>query len=493
MLGCLLIVVLLFSMMHKVMCMKVSQLIQGGMGIGVSDWKLARSVCLAGQTGFVSSTAIDLVLVRRLQEGDTGGDVLRGLSAFPDQQVAERLIKRYYIEGGKAKGTAYVAKPMVSDQSSRQLEELIIAASFVEVYLAKEGHDGMVGVNFIHKIQSPLLPALYGAMLAGVDIVAVGAGIPLEIPKVIDGLCQGLPVQFTLHVHEAKQQHYLTFNPQKVLSEVYIPEKRPLFFPIVSSVTLATMLVKKSKGKVDGLIIEAPSAGGHNAPPRGALKLDEHGEPEYGKRDEINIEAIKSLGVPFWLAGSYGSPENFSEALASGAQGVQLGTLFAFCEESGLRDDLKLEVLKKCQQSTAEVYQDPVASPTGFPFQVLSLEDTISEQDVYKDRCRQCDLGYLREAYERSNGRVGWRCKAEDPQEYVKKGGRLEDTVGRKCLCNSLAANIGLAQVRKVNGSQLSAEPPLITCGKDLSSITTLLGNQRKSYKAAQVIDYVLG
>ena len=46
------------------------QIIQGGMGIGISHWKLAREVSLTGQLGVVSGTAIDNVLARRLQNGD---------------------------------------------------------------------------------------------------------------------------------------------------------------------------------------------------------------------------------------------------------------------------------------------------------------------------------------------------------------------------------------------------------------------------------------
>ena len=51
-------------------------IIQGGMGIAVSGWKLARAVSAEGQLGVVSGTALDGVLVRRLQLGDPEGDVL---------------------------------------------------------------------------------------------------------------------------------------------------------------------------------------------------------------------------------------------------------------------------------------------------------------------------------------------------------------------------------------------------------------------------------
>jgi nitronate monooxygenase len=183
----------------------------------------------------------------------------------------------------------------------------------------------MVGINFLHKIQAPLLPSFYGAILAGVDVVIVGAGIPFEIPKILDDLVRGESVELKLHVRTTTtgQSHKLTFDPKIVYDDVRPSLKRPLFFPIVSSATLAAVLVKKCEGQVDGLIVEGPTAGGHNAPPRGLTKFDSKGEPIYGPRDLIDLDAIKSFGLPFWLAGSFGSPEKLKHAQASGATGVR--------------------------------------------------------------------------------------------------------------------------------------------------------------------------
>jgi len=469
--------------------MKLPQIIQGGMGMGVSDWRLARAVSSRGKVGVVSGAALDLILARRLLLGDPGGHMRRALAAYPDPSTSRRLIDRYFVDGGKPPDRPFAAKPMVGHKLSQHLEELLIAANFVEVFLAKEGHGGMVGINYLHKIQPPLLASLYGAMLAGVDIVIVGAGIPLDIPGILDGLVQSEPVDLKLHVAEAEsgRTHKVSFNPGNFVEKAPPSLRRPLFFPIVSSTTLAAIMVKKCRGKVDGLIIEEPSAGGHNAPPRGHTELSPEGEPVYGPRDVIDLEAIKSLGIPFWMAGSFGSPEKLAQALAAGAAGVQVGTLFAFCDESGLREDLKREMITRCQIETPSVFTDPIASPTGFPFKVLSISDTQSEADVYAKRHRQCDLGYLREAYERPDGTLGWRCPAEDPELYVRKGGALEDTVGRKCLCNGLMANIGLAQVRSDTGEEL----PLLTCGDELSGILQVLGSGETSYTASDVIDFL--
>ena len=160
------------------------------MGAGVSDWLLARSVSLRNQIGVVSGTALDVILARRLQLGDPDGHMQRALKAFPDQGAARRIIDRYYIAGGKPADQPFARKPMVGHKSNRDLDQLMVASGFAEVFLAKEGHDGLVGINFLHKIQAPLLATIYGAMLAGVDIVLVGAGIPLEIPRVLENFSQ---------------------------------------------------------------------------------------------------------------------------------------------------------------------------------------------------------------------------------------------------------------------------------------------------------------
>lgn len=460
------------------------------MGLGVSDWRLARAVSVRKQLGVVSGTALDLIFVRRLQQGDLDGNMRRGLAAFPDAKMAQSIIDQYYIPGGKENGEPYANKAMVGHKPSRSIQELLVVANFVEVFLAKQGHDGLVGINFLHKIQTPIMPSLYGAILAGVDVVIVGAGIPLQIPSIIDNLCRGEAAEFDLYVQgeEGSGGHKLFFDPADVMGDTCEVLPRPLFLPIVSSTTLAMVMVKKCKGQVDGLIIEGSSAGGHNAPPRGKAVFSEEGEPLYGPRDEVDLEQIRRLGLPFWLAGSYGRPEELQKAIDAGASGVQVGTIFAFCEESGLRGDIKSDVIKSCHQGRVQIKTDPIASPTGFPFKVISIPETLSEEEDYTRRHRMCDLGYLREAYELPNGSVGWRCRAENPKNYVKSGGKLEDSVGKKCLCNGLMANIGLAQIR----SDAYQELPLVTCGDDLEGIQRLSSLKDPLYTSADVIDFLL-
>ncbi len=234
---------------------------------------------------------------------------------------------------------------------------------------------------------------------------------------------------------------------------------------------------------------EHRAAGGHNAPPRGEPRLNDRGEPIYGQRDEVDLAAFRSIGPPFWLAGSYGTPERVVEALEAGAAGVQVGTAFAFSKESGLRDDIRRHVLELSRETVPDVFTDPVASPTGFPFKVLCLDGSISDPAVYDRRTRRCDLGFLRHAYEKPDGSLGWRCPAELPEVYVRKGGDLTDTVGRKCICNGLMATIGLGQVR--TGGE--TEPPIVTCGDDVGSVSRfLLSPEANGYSAKDVVDYLL-
>jgi nitronate monooxygenase len=70
----------------------------------------------------------------------------------------------------------------------------------------------------------------------------------------------------------------------------------------------------------------------------------------------------------------------------------------------------------------------------------------------------------------------------------VAHGGKLEDTLGRKCLCNALLANIGHAQVRP-NGA---LEPALVTVGDDLNKVARFLAPGRTTYTAADVVEHLL-
>lgn len=460
------------------------QIIQGGMGVAISNWVLAQAVSRTGQLGIVSGTGIDNLLVRRLQDGDPDGHTRLALAAFPDQERAQKAIKDYFVEGGLQPGTPYKRVPMPTATNQRVAWGLAILGSFVETWLAKQGHSNPVGLNLLTKLQLHTMPAMYGAMLAGADCVIMGAGIPREVPGALDAFAQGQPYTFRVDVKgEGDPSAPVTLDPAEYgFGGVQL--KRPDFYPIITSHVLANVLVKKATGSIQGFVIEGPTAGGHNAPPRGQTTYDERGQPIYGERDIADLSEMRKLGLPFWLAGGSGSPEALQKALAEGAAGIQVGTLFAYCAESGMLPSTRERVLQAVRDGQASIFTDPLASPTGFPFKVVELEGTLSEPELYAARKRVCDIGYLREAYWDEKGKVGLRCAAEPVEDYVRKGGKLEDTVGRKCLCNALMADAGYPQLQK--HGQL--EQPLITSGDDVVK----LSRWRAGYTAGDVVKYLL-
>lgn len=465
--------------------------IQGGMGVAVSAWQLARAVSLTGQLGVVSGTALDIVLLRRLQAGDVGGHMRRALDQFPFPEMVERILTRYFRPQGMSARDRFEADQVIPPEPTQEQLERLVVANFVEVFLAKEGHDGYVGINFLEKIQTPTLASLFGAMLAGVDYVLMGAGIPRAIPGVLDRMVNGEAVELPLHVAGAvsEQEFVSRFDPLGFCGGELPWLERPKFLAIVASASLANVLARKASGRVDGFVVEGPTAGGHNAPPRGPQHLNDRGEPVYGPRDAVDLDVMRGLGIPFWLAGSYGSPDGLHAALQTGAAGIQVGTAFAFCDESGLPRETKEQIVQMCRAGTVDVVTDPLASPTGFPFKVLQLPGSLAEQSVYEQRQRLCDLGFLRQGYRKPDGTLGWRCPGEPIAAYLRKGGSIEDTCGRKCVCNGLVAAIGLGQ-RRAQGTE---EPALFTCGDDVRSITRFLPTpQATQYSAADVVDYLL-
>jgi NAD(P)H-dependent flavin oxidoreductase YrpB (nitropropane dioxygenase family) len=461
-------------------------LIQGGMGIAVSGWPLARAVSLTGQLGVVSGTAIDTVFARRLQDHGVDESLQLVLDQFPVPAVVDEVLARYAATR-REPTTPYLPVPMLTHRNVRRSIDLLVLASFVEVAMAKQGHDGIIGINLLTKVQIPTGPSLFGAILAGVDYVLMGAGVPTHIPGVLEDLAQGRRVELPLSVvgeHETGVSPSLAFDPTR-----YLPAHslhRPRFVGIVSSHVLATALAKRSNGPVDGFVVERPSAGGHNAPPRGKLVLDADGNPEYGERDRVDYEVLREMGLPFWIGGGITSPQHVRDAFAEGASGVQVGTMFAYCQESGMEPGLRAEVLEEIRHGSVEVATSTRASTTGYPFKVASVEGTTSEPQVLEARERKCDLGYLREAYVDESGKIGYRCPGEPVDAYIRKGGSIEETVGRQCLCNGLMAACGLGQVR----SDGTREPPVVTSGDCINELRSIM-TDGTDYSARDVISFL--
>jgi len=463
------------------------------MGVGVSTWRLARSVAEAGERigrpvlGVVSGTGLAITTVLRLRKGDS--DTRRALEAFPVPDFAQGIIERCWLNTDRSARFRLPPKPEIlvsgSDERKADLAKLLIVANFAEVWLARQGHGGPIGINYLEKIQLPRLPEIFGAMLGGVDYVLMGAGIPNQVPGVLDDLAGWKEASYKLDV-AGSEKYVLSFDPKTIIPERYrTPLTRPRFLAIVSHHVLAQALALKATGDVDGFVVEGPIAGGHNAPARGK-EISESGEPVYGERDKPDLAKIRGLGKPFWLAGGYASPEKLAEAKSTGAAGIQVGSAFALCDESGLRDDIKRDLKRKSYSGDIEVMANPAVSPSGFPFQVVSLEGSLSDPVVYGARKRSCSMGYLVEAYRKTRGGIGFRCPAEPVKAHVKKGGDADSTQGRVCICNGLAA-------ASIDGhSKAASEPPIITLGKDHSFIRSMVSSADGSYASEDVIRSIL-
>ncbi|MEU6819940.1 nitronate monooxygenase [Streptomyces atriruber] len=542
---------------------ELPQVIQGGMGVGVSGWRLARAVSSVGQLGVVSGTALDALLTRRLQLGDPDGDVRRALAAFPVPELAAAVLDRFYVEGGVAAGERLRTQPMLRIERGEQAELLTVLGNFVEVWLAKEGHEGPVGINYLEKVQLGLAPGMFGAILAGVDCVLVGAGVPGHVPELARRLARMEPVTVRVRLDGAEEAYDHRFDPaallgragfrmgvdtgmdeggcrcggggegagcrgaaapaegegevparaqvQDVRIESLAPTERPALAPsppsparpslrslrslqrpdvlaIVSLPLLAAYLTRDEATTPDGFVIETHGAGGHSAPPRGALQLDAAGEPVYGPRDHPDLAKMAAIGIPFWLAGGAAHPERVAAARALGAAGVQVGSAFALCEESGLQPGLRDALRTRARAGTLKVRNDPSASPTGFPFKVAELAGTLSDPAVRSARRDVCDLGYLRVPYRTAKGAIGYRCPAEPEAAYRRKGGSATDTEGRLCLCNGLLSTVGLGQ-RHPSGRD---EPPVVTLGQDLGFLTDL-SPDGGPYRAVEVVEWLTG
>jgi NAD(P)H-dependent flavin oxidoreductase YrpB (nitropropane dioxygenase family) len=258
---------------------------------------------------------------------------------------------------------------------------------------------------------------------------------------------------------------------------------------IVSSNTLAKYLLREEKKSPNGFIIESPTAGGHNAPPRGSLTLNEDGEPIYGERDEVGLLGIAKLGHPFWLAGNFktadgkmqqaSTPEGLRASKIQGAKGIQVGSIFALCEDSGFVPEARHELVDQALGDGIKVVTSATASSTGYPFKVAQLEGTLSDEEVYKGRKPVCDLGFLCDSHIK-DGKVIFSCPAEPVDKHLKKGGQLADTIARLCLCNGLLATVGLGQVRinRATGEEYH-EPPVFTLGDGVNEAVRGIAGDR--------------
>ena len=491
--------------------------IQGGMGVAVSDYRLARATGRSA-VGIFSGTAIAEVLSRRLQDGDPTGEMREALATFPNQAIADRALRLFFQEHGErphGQSLWYRQLPMFN-HNTRETSitvDMTVLGAYAEAYLARigAGPNGKTGLNLLTKLDRPNMHVLAGAMMGGIDVAIMGAGIPDQIPELIHKIKhnQGEPI---LHGIHTQGQGPSRFAMPLDLGR-YAPDldtmNHPAFLAIITHHDLARRMSEQEFAP-DGYVIEAPTAGGHNAPPRGSAK-NERGEPVYTEQDLADLSQMLEMGLTFWLAGQRGTHEDYEDALLSGARGVQVGTAFALAQESGWDPELKRRIIDEiASESGLDVYTDPNASPSGFPIKVGRVSGTVSDADVYAARQRICDIGHLRTAHHGvdAHGKptIGYQCTAEPMEDYLRKVGAAElppehpkrrvammRTDGSVCLCNALLAAAGFPRVR--DGV---AEPAMVTIGDDANRFLHLINTDEsghfdpyKPVTAERVLHYI--
>ena len=321
------------------------RIIQGGMGVAISGWQLARAVALTGQLGVVSGTALEVVCARRLQQGDLGGDVRRALAHFPVPGVADRILRtllrgrRQGRHGAVPAGAAVQPAAVAGARRAHHRRQLRRG-------VPRQGGPRRPGrhqlpaqdraadpVRLLRRDARRRRPRADGRRQPGRPARAAGRGWPATSRS----SCRSGSRAPT----SADGDHRRRGSTRRRVRQAGPPRppRRPRFDAIVASVDLADGARRGPRDPAGRLRRGGLEAGGHNAPPRGPRRLDAAGPTRLRRTRRGRSPAMAGVGLPFWMAGSYGTPAGLARAVAAGAAGVQVGTAFAYCQESGMADE----------------------------------------------------------------------------------------------------------------------------------------------------------
>jgi nitronate monooxygenase len=256
-------------------------IIQGGMGVGISLSGLASAVANEGGVGVISSVALG-VLDR-------------------DNQMKFREANIHFLRK--------------------------------EIRKAKKLSNGVIGLN-IMVAMSDYDNLLECAIEEEVDIVFLGAGLPLRFPK--------------------------SFSLDKIKTQIV---------PIVSSAR-ATQLIfqywEKNFGRIpDAVVVEGPLAGGHLG-----FKIHQIDDPDF-TLEKIIPEVIAVIQtyeehlnkeIPVIAAGGIFTGADIAKYLEMGAKGVQMATRFVATHECDASDEFKQSYIN-CKKEDITIIESPVGLP----------------------------------------------------------------------------------------------------------------------------------
>lgn len=287
------------------LCAKIP-VIQGGMGVGISLSRLAGSVAANGGIGVISAAQIGF------REPDFA------------KHPMEANLRAIKSEIDKARAIA---------------------------------NGGIIGINIMVASRGYEEYAKAAAD-AGIDLIISGAGLPVDLPKYVQGT-------------------------------------KTKIAPIVSSVKSLTVICKMWDRKYhrlpDLIVIEGPKAGGHLGFSREELDIitDETYEEEIKKM----IDKVRSIAgeagkeIPVVVAGGIFDRNDMNHALELGADGVQMGTRFVTTYECDASDAYK--------QTYIDVKKEDIRiikSPVGMPGRAI-YNSFIAKREQEKEKisaCYQC-------------------------------------------------------------------------------------------------------
>jgi nitronate monooxygenase len=267
-------------------------IIQGGMGVGISWDQLAGTVSSLGALGTVSAVCTGYYKNR----------------AFIDKQVNGRPLD------------------VENTFSKKALTEIFINAR-------KICGDKPIACNVLHAIND-YSRVVTDAIEAGANIIVTGAGLPLELPRLVEN------------------------HPDVAI------------VPIVSSARALKIICKKWKaaGRLpDAVIVEGPKSGGHQGAKKEELFLPEHQLEAI--LPPIVEERNKWGDFPVIAAGGIWDKKDIDQMLALGADAVQLGTRFIATPECDASQEFK-QILLDAKEEDVVI----VSSPVGYPARAINTD-----------------------------------------------------------------------------------------------------------------------
>jgi len=298
-------------------------IVQGGMGVGVSAHRLAGNVTALGAVGTISS--VDL----RRHHADL-------MEATRDARVGEE------------------AKQRIDAANLEALRREIAAAKAIA-----QGR-GLLAVNVIRPA-SAYAASVTTAPGDGIDVVVVGAGLPLDLPD--------LAKEF----------------PQVAL------------IPILSDARGVSLVLRKWERKrrvPDAIVLEHPRwAGGH----LGAAKVADLDDPRFDFETVIPqvLATLREAGlegrVPLIAGGGIRSFEDIARVQALGASAAQLGTPFVATEECDADEAFK-RVLAEARDEDLVTFTSVAGLParavrTPWLNNYLRVEEKLMAGAHRKPRC----------------------------------------------------------------------------------------------------------